>query len=496
MVSLIFPKDISEAKQLAAQVKLGKLNRIRQGIYTDANPDQISALVTSRWYEIVEHLCDQPVAAYRTAVELKPHRGRVFVVANVQKRRRLAVTSELIIDVLPGNSKLLTEPFVPALLRSALPRQLMENLTSSRSRAEAIKSLGRSWVEQTLSKFYLMRGEIVLNEIRDQARTAAKALGLAAEFIQLDKMISALLTTRPIENHLTTRLAIATAKGEPFDAQRLQRFELLADYLNQCSFEPVPYIYNAASWRNMAFFESYFSNFIEGTEFLIEEAEEIVFSRHLIESRHADSHDIMAVFDLVSDYQEMSITSDSADAFIKLLQKNHQLMMVQRPDKHPGVFKAKPNQAGDSIFVLPDYLIGTLTQGFKLYQTVSPGLARAIFIQFLVSECHPFDDGNGRLSRIMLNAELHAAEQHKLIVPTVHRESYLNGLRQATREGKFRTLVKVFFQLQRYTAALEWSDYGEVRKQLESHKAHRLPDEGLAEFNRHIRHYQMDFPVS
>lgn len=496
MVRLIFPKDTNEAKQLAARVKLGKLNRIRQGIYTDANLDQIPALVSSHWYEIVEHLCDQPVVAYRTAVELKPHQGRVFIVANVQKRRRLAVTNELMIDVLPGNAQLLTEPFVSALLRSALPRQLMENLASSRSRAEAIKSLGRSWVEETLSKFYILRGEIALNELRDQARVAAKTLGLATEFIQLDKMIGALLTTRPAENNLTTQLAIATVKGKPFDAQRLQLFERLADYLNRCSFEPVAYFYNSASWRNRAFFESYFSNFIEGTEFLIEEAEEIIFSRHLVESRHADSHDVMAVFDLVSDYQEMSITPESANAFIQLLQKRHQLMMAQRPDKNPGIFKAKPNQAGESIFVLPDYLIGTLTQGFNLYQTISPGLARAIFMQFIVSECHPFDDGNGRLSRIMMNAELHAVEQHKLIVPTVHRESYLNGLRQATREGKFRTLAKVFFQLQRYTAALDWLDYGEVKQQLESHKAHCLPDEGLAEFNRHIRQYQMDFPAS
>ena len=27
-------------------------------------------------------------------------------------------------------------------------------------------------------------------------------------------------------------------------------------------------------------------------------------------------------------------------------------------------------------------------------------------MQFLISEVHPFDDGNGRLSRIMMNAEL------------------------------------------------------------------------------------------
>ena len=32
-------------------------------------------------------------------------------------------------------------------------------------------------------------------------------------------------------------------------------------------------------------------------------------------------------------------------------------------------------------------------------------IARAIYMMFLVSEVHPFDDGNGRMARIMMNAE-------------------------------------------------------------------------------------------
>lgn len=87
------------------------------------------------------------------------------------------------------------------------------------------------------------------------------------------------------------------------------------------------------------------------------------------------------------------------------------------------------------FFVKPDDVVGTLTKAFEIYETLSKGLERAIFMQFMISECHPFDDGNGRLSRIMMNSELHAAELHKIIVPTVHRDSYLNGLRQATRNG-------------------------------------------------------------
>ncbi len=68
------------------------------------------------------------------------------------------------------------------------------------------------------------------------------------------------------------------------------------------------------------------------------------------------------------------------------------------------------NKAGDTVFVLPEHVRGTLTQAFLIYQGLPPGFSRAIFLQFLVAECHPFDDGNGRLARIMMNAELVSVE--------------------------------------------------------------------------------------
>jgi hypothetical protein len=138
---------------------------------------------------------------------------------------------------------------------------------------------------------------------------------------------------------------------------------------------------------------------------------------------------------------------------------------------------------------------GTLIQTFPLYQQLPPGIAKAVFMQFMVAECHPFDDGNGRMARIMMNAELVSAEQHKIIVPTVHRESYLNGLRQATRSGRFRTITKVFTDLQAYTSTLPWEEYGEVRGTLESHYADRLPDEGVAVFNKQISKFKIALPA-
>jgi Fic/DOC family protein len=38
-------------------------------------------------------------------------------------------------------------------------------------------------------------------------------------------------------------------------------------------------------------------------------------------------------------------------------------------------------------------------------------LERAVYTMFHISEVHPFDDGNGRVARVMMNAELVAGRQ-------------------------------------------------------------------------------------
>ena len=495
MTQLLFPKDDVEAKLMAKQAEVGKLKRVRQGIYADADWSEIPKLLHNRWYEVVEHLFDDAIASHVTAVELRPVNNTIFVTANIKHRKKVRIADTLTIEVFPGDTRLLTEQFVPGLRRSAPARYLLENLQPARLSAgsKQAKAYGKAWVESELCKWLERRGERELNRFRDEARKYCQTLNMAAEFVELDKLIGALLSTRSIES-LDSRQAIAVAKKEPYDVARLKLFEQLVTYLGKCELREEYFDYTASAWRNQAFFESYFSNFIEGTEFEIDEAEDIVFARQVMQGRHEDSHDVISVFELVSDYQEMITVADSAGDWLTLIQQRHAHIMQERPDKRPGLFKLKPNKAGDSYFVSPDQLEGTLNQAFDLCDEVPAGLKRAIYVHFVLAECHPFDDGNGRLARVMMNAELAHQEMHKILVPTVHRDSYLNGLRSATRGQGFRTMVKVLAQLHGYSAILPWSDYGELRQTLEAHHAHKLPDDGVPRFNRQLIKFPVDLP--
>ena len=90
------------------------------------------------------------------------------------------------------------------------------------------------------------------------------------------------------------------------------------------------------------------------------------------------------------------------------------------------------------------------------YLALPPGFQRAVFAMFLVSEVHPFADGNGRVARALSNAELTAAGQQRLIVPTVFRDDYLQALRAMSRQANPTPLIRVLDRAQDLCAQLEW----------------------------------------
>lgn len=476
---------MNQAKYLSKLYRQHKLRRIYKGIYTDDLKNPIANTVENHWMDIVAHIVSDGILSFRTAMDLKPTPLKkdtiVFITSTYKKT---IILPGLIIKVTKGNNKDYTEQVLPLLARSSPIRMLLENLTQVRGASKNIKTVGTDGVETYLAKEMTRRGEKFLNEYRDAAKEIADKLEYKKEYEKLNKIISALLSTHPDKNALNTRYAKAAAKKEPFDSARIKLFEKLTLYIKKCKFLTRQYKYSKTSFKNIAFFESYFSNFIEGTEFTLDEAEDIAFQGIEINNRHADSHDILSNFTLCNDYSEMTVTPKNPKELLELLQKRHAYIMHERPDKRPGNFKEKLNKTGNTYFVSPKEVIGTLSQGFEYYEILKDGIEKALFMHMLISEVHPFDDGNGRISRIMMNAELVKAGLYKIIIPSVHRDNYLNGLRLASRDHDFRIYCKVLDQAQAYAASIDWQNYGEAREKIEKNQANLTSDEGLPVFNR------------
>jgi Fic family protein len=95
-------------------------------------------------------------------------------------------------------------------------------------------------------------------------------------------------------------------------------------------------------------------------------------------------------------------------------------------------------------------------------------------MMFLVAEVHPFVDGNGRCGRLMMNAELIAAGQARIIIPTIFRNNYLSALKALTHNGQAEPLIRTLDFAQKYTSRIDWSNYKRAHKMLT--KTHAFDD--------------------
>jgi Fic family protein len=415
-------------------------------------------------------LYPKAVLSHRSAIEFKPtSAGYIFVTYSYTKKISLPGVTVSFIEgqgPIEGDNPLSGELYV-----SQLERAILENLQTSRKPGAESKTLSLPEIEDRLEQVIRVKGEAGLNELRDKARTIAKQLGMQAEFEKLNKLISALLNTSPAKI-LSSPAAIARAFGNPYDPARLPLFETLFIALKQNEFKDrSEQNTSTQAFRNFAFFEAYFSNYIEGTVFELEEAKQIIENDMPLPARDEDSHDILGTYKLVSNREEMKTTPANPDQLLEILLYRHKLLLTARISKNPGEFKNKNNRAGETHFVDQHLVKGTLIKGFDFYQALTAPFAKAAYMMFLVSEVHPFLDGNGRIARVMMNAELVKANQSRIIIPTVYREDYMGALRRLTRQQDPDAYIRMLQRAHEFSETITGDDMEEMEKKLRESNA-------------------------
>ena len=459
--------DKKDANPKSSMIKDGTLRKIAPKVYTTNMEDSPETIVARNLFYILGQLFPHAVISHRSAFELKQtETGDIFLTYNYSRNVSLPGITVHLLEGPMGTEH--DMPFIENLFVSSNERRMLENLQKGRARNGSVsKCMPREVIEENLEKMLQVNGETGINAFRDKARDVAKELGMDGEFEALNSIVSALLTTKP-STILTSPKAVARANGLPYDGERVKLFELLFKALKNDVFADIDEPnQTTAEFRNFAFFESYFSNYIEGTEFEIEEAWEIVETGKPMPARNADSHDVLGTFQIVASRREMRRTPQTAEELIEILQERHRVMMAARPDRDPGMFKMKNNHAGDTHFVDYTLVRGTLMKGFEYYQALESPFARALFMLFMISEVLPFNDGNGRISRIMMNAELVHADQSKIIIPTVFREDYLNALRRLTRKGDPSVIVRAISRVRQFSSNITGEDFVATKEYLE-----------------------------
>ena len=453
----------------------GRIVKIARRIYTTNLNDTPENIIRRNLFYILGELFPDAVLSHRSAFECRPtNDGHIYLTYRYTKKVQLP---GVVIHLLEGAKPLNEDyPFMGGLHISCGARAYLENMQPAQTSKRVSKCLSLKEIEEKLDKIVQTNGEGELNKLRDDARRLAPDLNLEAEFKKLDAIIGAILSTKP-SKILTSSVAAARAIGEPFDSERLHLFNILMAALNSQEFENfIDENKSETAFSNIAFFESYFSNYIEGTEFEVEDARQIIETGTPLPSRNADSHDMLGTYYIVSNRKEMSVLPTSPDHLLDILRHRHYIMLSARPEASPGVFKQQNNRAGDTHFVDCRQVRGTLKKGFEVYTALRHPFARAIFMLFMVSEIHPFADGNGRISRMMMNAELVAAGQPKIIIPTVFRTDYLGALRQLTRRQNPETLINAMKRVRLFSRNLHGDNFDSLRYYLEQCNAFKEED--------------------
>ncbi len=458
---LLYPElDKGEVRAVQRRLRAGGLFRIAAGVVSSRPSDEWPGLIARERIRVIAALFPGAVIGYQSAFDggVPTPEGILFL--NYTYFRKVSLPG-LEVHLLPGPGQCSGD--APMMGRSlhfpSNARMLLENLTISRGKVH--KSAGPAKVEERLIAICEARGEEALVKLREEARGLAPTLDLGREFVILDGLVGGILCTRKAP--MSTVAGKAMVADTPYDAARVALFEKLASELRATPLkQPEAALKSERARVHFAFLESYFSNFIEGTEFDVREAKGFVLDGKPITERPKDSHDIIGGFRQALNLGWANQTLTSGEAVLNQLRTRHADQMKERPEVNPGEFKTLANRAGNTEFVAPRLVRGTLVEGSKLLPSVSAGTARALLAMFLVSEVHPFTDGNGRLARLVMNAELSVVNSCRIVIPTLYREEYLDCLRVLTRTGRAKPFLDAMQKIHVWTAAFDYEDLDAV----------------------------------
>jgi hypothetical protein len=455
---------------LDREIAGGRARRIARGIVTTNTRSPLEQVTRRNWARLLAHYAPAATVVDRSFFEGGPAEDGTVVVdvgPKGPRRTRPITLPGLRIVTRNGPGPVRGDvPFTSGLHFSGQTRAYLDNLRPARARAGIRRTLTRPELEERLARMMVTNGADAVQALRDDARALAPDLDAGDAAEQLDAIIGTLFGTR--DAPLRSRAAQAMRDGAGFDERRIDLLAMLQRALLAEPPAPDRPPHERDDARVFAFYEAYFSNYIEGTRFTVDEAAEIVFDGIVPPRRPHDAHDIQGTYELIYPPDADVRRPRSANELVELLRQRHRVLLAGRPEASPGSFQTQNNQAGGTTFVDWRLVRGTFAEAMRFYLGLPDGLARAIFMMFFIAEIHPFVDGNGRIARVFMNAELSAAGQQRIIIPTGFRQNYLNALSGLSHNERAEGFIRSLEFAHRYSVLVDWSSEKAARRVLEA----------------------------
>lgn len=234
--------------------------------------------------------------------------------------------------------------------------------------------------------------------------------------------------------------------------------------------------------KNLHLLESYFSNYIEGTRLdLVDAINAMEKQTRMDIPAHKDEHDVVSGFLLIqSDSETPSNIEGETKDYISTLKNWHKQLFSHRAlEIKTGEFKQRQNRVGSTYFTPPDMVFETLAIAHQIVSSVKSSFARAVLEKLAFISVHPFEDGNGRVSRMIMNNIRSAGGLPRLVFPNVLRDDYMSTLPAWSNNRDIEPFLGFMIKLEDVNAQIPWDKpLQEVIDFLENKSAFAESNEG------------------
>ncbi len=195
---------------------------------------------------------------------------------------------------------------------------------------------------------------------------------------------------------------------------------------------------------------TYNSNGIEGNTLTLRETQVVlegitVGGKSLKEHLEAINHEQAILFldDLIKDKEPITEWN---------IKNIHQLVLKEIDDDNVGKYRDENVKIKGATHIPPDYLIvpelmEKLIINYEDWKKYHP-IIRAALLHGELVKIHPFVDGNGRTSRLVMNLSLMNSGYLPVIVKKEKRLEYYNALDKAHITGDYTDFVKLVNELE------------------------------------------------
>lgn len=176
---------------------------------------------------------------------------------------------------------------------------------------------------------------------------------------------------------------------------------------------------------------AYNSNHIEGSRLTEEQ------TRQIFETRTVDGHARLAdiqdatnhfrLFDAMLDTAEEPLSPELLLSFHEVLKQGTE-QAASDPIFAPGVFKVLPHEVGGLVTTLPEEVPGQVASLIGRYEGGPRAFEDIVDFHYRFERIHPFQDGNGRIGRMVLFKECLRNGVLPFIVPDDRKHFYYRGL--------------------------------------------------------------------